>query len=1098
MASTLSLLHISDIHFGHARIANDWPRLQTVFLDDLKRNIENYGNIDVVLFTGDIAFSGKQSEYNDASLFLSKMWNDAGMKEYGTYFLSVPGNHDLLRTDDESDPIFVALKSAYHANQAVSDSIWNAKNSHYYTFIRDAFCNYANWDWASSLHKPTNYRKGHIPGDFTCTIVKGELKLGIVGLNSAFLQFYKGNAQNMLDISTRQLLTLTDENPDSWCRNHTFSILASHHGKEWLSSSSKDNFLSNIYTPDRFFCHFYGHMHNPYTLESSEGGSSPRRYRQGASLFGLEETEGGKIRKNGYCIYRLTLENTGTLKECMIPRKAGIVQNKEIKFAADSEYPLAGETIELTHTNFAHAIRPCQSPSENITIPPVNLERNGLARNIEDAVLDFFEYHMPTDSPHAAIRSGELEFGLSKLRRGRYIWINSEWGLGKEGFTDELLHRISNANTICKIKINCDDVDSTDTLLVETSKQTGIEFYELIINIPQETTTAIIFDNVSLEIIEKYFEKMNSIAKMIFDASPNVHTIFITRFQIPDQENNKLILKALDRRDTAAYIAKNQKWNKIRLDEDTIDVAFTRTNGIPMLIEHLVDQLRYVPIGDVTPLEKNLTKSSEPIPLALRTAIASLEAAEKHSKSRALLLLKTLSFLPSGERLKKIKYVTPKAPIHPPFITELDQLSLLEICHQPTLIFREGGNHIAKFESNEPILKVPRQIREYVLSTMTPRSKVEMLYKLFCLYFGENWKTGAIRTSSQNNLTRENDTDATELGNEYELLRQMISAANEEHDMSSSDSAINIILSYCEKLHNVDRYRDIITITKDLQSSISSTKPEIYAKIQLDRARSLRMLGRDEECIEAINEILETKNLKRNEDVAIAYINLAFAYQDIKNKEAAKEAAIACMEKTQNKSALYMQAKHTLIELEETDDQIKNSIAHKVECRKLGHTVTANNAALWLESRVDSPKTKLEYYQEVIDSKKDLYNQIRAAAAKISYIYESAPDFAHLVTNKDKDIVRYGYSLSFSQRMVANFQQCHIALWHIFESEHRTAELLRLFRYSSIIWRLDESKQTELKYCQSLKEHIDSNNHLTLTRTDNYDLEYLKSRMEDL
>lgn len=1098
MTSTLSLLHISDIHCGHVRIANDWPRLQTVFLDDLQRNIEKYGNIDVVLFTGDIAFSGKQKEYEEASLFLSNMWDTAGMKSHGTYFLSVPGNHDLLRTNDESDPIFVALKSAYHSNTTVSNSIWSTPESPYYKFIRDTFDNYTNWEWANSLHKPNTFKKGYIPGDFTCSITKGELNLGIVGLNSAFLQFYKGNAQELLDISTKQLLTLTDGNPDNWCRNHSFSILATHHGKDWLSGASKDNFLSNIYTPDRFFCHFYGHMHTPYTLESSEGGSSPRRYRQGSSLFGLIETETGTIRKNGYCVYRFTLENTGTLKEHMSPRKAGIVQNKEVKFTADSEYPLDGETIELTHTNFAHTTRSCPAPSENITIPQVNLDRGGLARNIEDAVLQFFEYHIPTDSPHRAIRSGELEFGLTKLTRDRYIWINSEWGLGKEGFTDTLLHKISNENTICKIKINCDDVISTDTLLLEASRQTGIEFYELIINLPRDTTTAIIFDNVSLEIIEKYFSKMNSIAKMLFDASPTVHTIFITRFQIPDHENNKLILKNLDRRDTAAYIAKNQKWNKIKLDEDTIDVAFTRTNGVPMLIEHLVDQLRYVPIGDVTPLEKNLTQSSEPIPLALRTAITSLENTEKHNKSRALLLLKTLSFLPNGERLKKIKYVNPKTPIHPPFIAELDQLSLVEICHQPTLIFREGGTLIAKFESNEPILKVPRQIREYVLSTITPRAKIETLYKLFSLYFGENWRTGAIRTSPHQNATQENDIDATELGNEYELLRQMISAANEERDISSANPAINIILSYCKRLHNVNRYRDIITITKDLQSSISSTKPETYAKIQLIRAKSLRMLDRDEECIEIINEILESKHLKQNDDIASAYINLAFAYQDTENNDAAKKAAISCMEKTQNKSPLYMQAKHTLIELEETDDQIKNSIAHKTECRNLGHTVTANNAALWLESTTDCSTTKLGYYQEVIDSKGNIYNQIRAAASKISYIHESAPNLTHLITNKDKDIVRYGYSLSFSQRMVANFQQCHVALWHIFKSEHRTADLLRLFRYSSIIWRIDESKETELKYCRSLKEHINSENHPTLTRTDNYDLEYLKSRMEDL
>lgn len=96
---SLKLLHISDIHF------KDYKDNQYLDLDkEIQREIEldlsalkeSYGNIDIVLIGGDIAYSGREEEYNYAYSWIQHICDITGCKEENV--LSVPGNHDVERT----------------------------------------------------------------------------------------------------------------------------------------------------------------------------------------------------------------------------------------------------------------------------------------------------------------------------------------------------------------------------------------------------------------------------------------------------------------------------------------------------------------------------------------------------------------------------------------------------------------------------------------------------------------------------------------------------------------------------------------------------------------------------------------------------------------------------------------------------------------------------------------------------------------------------------------------------------------------------------------------------------------------------------------
>jgi 3',5'-cyclic AMP phosphodiesterase CpdA len=67
--SKITILHLSDIHFKRKEKEDNTAIRQTVqqrLIDAVKSHSEKNGGPDVVAVTGDIAFSGKKKEYEEA------------------------------------------------------------------------------------------------------------------------------------------------------------------------------------------------------------------------------------------------------------------------------------------------------------------------------------------------------------------------------------------------------------------------------------------------------------------------------------------------------------------------------------------------------------------------------------------------------------------------------------------------------------------------------------------------------------------------------------------------------------------------------------------------------------------------------------------------------------------------------------------------------------------------------------------------------------------------------------------------------------------------------------------------------------------------
>ncbi len=97
--SAITLLHLSDIHFKKNKKDDDkiFRRdVQDKMLNAIKGHLDERQEVDFIVVTGDIAFSGKKEEYDEAEGFFERLKTIVPDK---SEFLMVPGNHDVDREE---------------------------------------------------------------------------------------------------------------------------------------------------------------------------------------------------------------------------------------------------------------------------------------------------------------------------------------------------------------------------------------------------------------------------------------------------------------------------------------------------------------------------------------------------------------------------------------------------------------------------------------------------------------------------------------------------------------------------------------------------------------------------------------------------------------------------------------------------------------------------------------------------------------------------------------------------------------------------------------------------------------------------------------
>jgi tetratricopeptide (TPR) repeat protein len=289
-ADTFSWLHLTDLHFGLKGQGWLWLTLRQPFLDDLALLHDRCGPWDAVLFTGDLVQSGQSAQFQGLQeQVLGPLWEQLTRLGSGdTVLVAVPGNHDLFRPNAAEDN--AAIDALLDPDQfpRIAAKFWGPPDGGYRRVVNQAFAAWRDW-WDGASHRPAGIATGALPGDLAVTIAKGGRRIGLMGLNTAFLQLGAGDYQGKLVWDPRQVQALCPNGIDRWHADHDLCLLLTHQGPDWLTPEARAQGDSEIAPAGRFALHLFGHMHEA-RLEAIRRGANPEAVRlcQGCSVFGME------------------------------------------------------------------------------------------------------------------------------------------------------------------------------------------------------------------------------------------------------------------------------------------------------------------------------------------------------------------------------------------------------------------------------------------------------------------------------------------------------------------------------------------------------------------------------------------------------------------------------------------------------------------------------------------------------------------------------------------------------------------------------------------------------------------------------------------
>ncbi len=337
-------LHLTDLHApGAGGFRTLWPNVEQQLLDDLSRTHARSGPWDAVLFTGDLTQRGTTAEFAALDEVLGTLWEHMRGLGSNPVLFAVPGNHDLVRPEPRRPE--VRLLSRWESSPDVQQEFWEDPASPYRVVVNEAFAAYEKWFELKRFPQPGTLTRGLLPGDSSAVIERDGLRVGLVGLNTSFLQLGDGAWQGKLALNVAQLHAATGGNGATWARGNDLCFLMTHHGPMWLNPASAEALGGEIAPPGRFLAHLFGHMHEAASSSLAVGGASPWRRWQGPSLFGLEgwgSTAGGTTvdRRHGYTAGRVELDAPGRLRLRLWPRAGVRHQAGFWQIVADQTYLL--------------------------------------------------------------------------------------------------------------------------------------------------------------------------------------------------------------------------------------------------------------------------------------------------------------------------------------------------------------------------------------------------------------------------------------------------------------------------------------------------------------------------------------------------------------------------------------------------------------------------------------------------------------------------------------------------------------------------------------------------------------------------------------
>ncbi|MBX7211881.1 MAG: metallophosphoesterase [Verrucomicrobiaceae bacterium] len=290
--SPLTWFHFSDLHF---KSVDDFDRsrvLNTLWADIAKQIAEGLLP-DFIIISGDIAYSGKASEYERAEReFLIPLLEKTGVSRKRIYF--VPGNHDFDREYLESlNPVTIqSLGNRDHVNALLSD----AKKRELYLQPFHAYSDFVR------RFTSGEYFKSSPAFSYCDTFSHGGMTIRIVGLNTAWACNYRSSGKEPSDKGRLLLGEFQLAQTAILQGEQAFTICAMHHPVDWLAEFEIAMLRQQLLQGMQILHH--GHVHLASEIAHSKARNHDCIILGAAACY--DRRIGNDFYANGYSILSLS------------------------------------------------------------------------------------------------------------------------------------------------------------------------------------------------------------------------------------------------------------------------------------------------------------------------------------------------------------------------------------------------------------------------------------------------------------------------------------------------------------------------------------------------------------------------------------------------------------------------------------------------------------------------------------------------------------------------------------------------------------------------------------------------------------------------
>lgn len=260
----ISFIHLADIHF--TKESGDPYDLDADIRQELINDIRVHAkttidSFDSILICGDIAFSAKKEEYEEAKNFLKEICEVLSIPESSVF--CVPGNHDVDQSLTKSSTSVTLLQGQleFAETQAVFDTRYAkySRSQHDISVLYSPINNYNNFfanHYECSISFDEPFKNISLP-------INEKYNLSLSTINSTLISSHMDHA----DKTNERLMRIPLSQIPSNKGKNTINLTLCHHPPEcWVDN---DNILQNKLNV-RAQIQLYGHKHTQSIIYKNE------------------------------------------------------------------------------------------------------------------------------------------------------------------------------------------------------------------------------------------------------------------------------------------------------------------------------------------------------------------------------------------------------------------------------------------------------------------------------------------------------------------------------------------------------------------------------------------------------------------------------------------------------------------------------------------------------------------------------------------------------------------------------------------------------------------------------------------------------------